>query len=656
MLCRISAAILLALTLSWGAPKKPQLTDKYKTWLQQDVVYIITDEEKKSFLSLDTDVARDQFIESFWDIRNQNRGSSPNRYKEEHYQRIQYANEHFGRQSNTPGWMTDMGRAWILFGKPTSRHPFTGYGQIYPLELWFYENTTGLPSVPPFFYLLFYIPDDIGEYRFYRPYLDGPLKLVRGSNFNSNKDVYNALKVLGGDVAHAAFSLVPNDPIDNQQFTTEMSSDMLVSRIQNFSNDPFYVKRIRELRSLRAEVSSYFIVSQDKPLEINSIVLTDPTGKYWLDYGVLVDDRKLGKLDESTGHLKLSVAYRLLTESGQLIIEDAEDRAYPAIEQSSGEKKFQPFAVANRIPVEPGKYRLTVEITNREAGQTYKGEQKLTVGPAGPISISGPLLADSVEQAPKPDPLTPFQYFGAQFHLAARRSFGHQYPLRLLFELLSTSPDQNYQLEYVLANVRDREMRRSITEDLAHSEFKNGTLLKSKTLPLNDLENGEYRLVLNVRPAGSNQVAASVNLPVRIEDEPGHTGLYFLAESRNFAKPGVAAYTRGLQAIAQKNDAAALGYLRQAIEQNPANHFAGEYLIQLYFSQRQFGSIGELYQKLGLEAFKTSPVTLAQISLSFRQAGDAVRAREVIVAAMNYFPDNAVVTAAASALKVGPAR
>ncbi len=154
--------------------KKPQLPAQYKKWLDQDVVYIITDEERKAFLALPTDEAREKFEETFWNIRNPLHSSDRNPFKEEHYARIEYANSHFGRESNTPGWMTDMGRAYILFGPPTSRHPFVGYSQIYPMELWFYQNSTNSPSLPAFFYLLFYIEGDIGEYKFYRPFLDGP--------------------------------------------------------------------------------------------------------------------------------------------------------------------------------------------------------------------------------------------------------------------------------------------------------------------------------------------------------------------------------------------------------------------------------------------------------------------------------------------------
>jgi GWxTD domain-containing protein len=214
----LAPTLLVAISIFASGASKPKLPERYSKWLNQDVVYIITDEERKTFVGLTSDEQRNKFIEDFWDIRNPSPGSSKNSYKEEHYSRIEYANSHFGRESNTPGWMTDMGRTWILFGKPTSQHPFVGYSQIYPLELWFYDNPTHSPSLPAFFYVLFYMPGDIGAYKFYRPFLDGPMKLVRGSQFNSNRDVYRFLSPLGGDVAHASLSLVAGDPIDTRNY------------------------------------------------------------------------------------------------------------------------------------------------------------------------------------------------------------------------------------------------------------------------------------------------------------------------------------------------------------------------------------------------------------------------------------------------------
>jgi GWxTD domain-containing protein len=637
-------ALLFSLQLC-AATKKPELPAQYKKWLTQDVVYIITDEERKAFLELTTDPERDKYIETFWAIRNPLRDPEHNPFKEEHYARIEYANSHFNHESSTPGWMTDMGRAYILFGPPTSRHPFVGYSQIYPMELWFYDNKINSIALPSFFYLLFYISGDIGDYKFYRPFLDGPMKLVRGSQFNSNKDVYKFLQPMGGDVAHAIMSLVPSEPVDTTNYQPDMSSDMLVARIENFANVPSNVNKLREMRSLHAKVDSYFLVNQDKPVEITSLVLADPTGKYWLDFGALIDDPKLGQPDGS--QLKLSIGYRLTTASGETVLENSEERAFTAFDEgAAGEKKFAPFQVADRVPIEPGTYKLAVEITNRQAQQTYKGEADVTVGATKQISFAGPLVTTSVERVARPNPFQPFEYFGIQFHPAARHEIHHPDPLRLLFELHEPAgATANYQMEYIVTHLLDKEGRRASTEDVAQSEFKDGRLLKSKTLAVNDLENGDYRLIVNLRVAGSSEVVASANMPLRIGAAKSDLPLYFLSNSQALGRPGVAAYMRALEAMSQKDDSAASDYFRQALDQNPANTFAGQSLVQLYFNQRKYAPIADLYKRLGMAAFKTSPVTLAQIALSFRQSGDAEQARSVIAAGLGIYPGNATLSA-----------
>lgn len=643
-------ALLCALPLS-AATKKPPLPAQYKKWLDQDVVYIITDEERKAFLALSTDEEREKFMENFWNIRNPKAGSDTNPYKEEHYARIEYANTHFGRESNTPGWMTDMGRAYILFGPPTSRHPFVGYSQIYPMELWFYENNSSSPALPSFFYLLFYISGDIGEYKFYRPFLDGPMKLVRGSQFNSNADVYKFIKPMGGDIAHAVLSLVPSEPIDTVNYTPDMSSDMLIARIENYANTPANVNKLRAMRSLHEKVNSIFLVNQEKPLEIDSLVLADPTGKYWLDYGVLIDDPKFGQRDGS--ELKVSLSYRLTTESGEIVLEDSEDRAYSAFDDSTpGLKKFSPFQVANRLPLEPGKYKLIIEVANRQAQQTYKGEADVAAGPVSRPTFSGPLMTTSVDRVARPSPFQPFEYFGVQFHPAARHDITHPDPLRLLFELQEPpGSTADYQMEYIVTHVLDKEGRRSSVEEIPQAQFKDDRLIKSKTIAVNDLENGDYRLIVNLRQSGSPQVIASANMPLQISAEKSELPLYFTSDSQALGRPGIAAYMRGLEAMSQKQDAAAASYLLQALNQNPGNTFAGQYLVQVYFGERKYAPIADLYKRLGISAFQASPVTLAQIALSFRQNGDTTEARSVISAGLGIFPGNTTLSALQSKIR-----
>jgi len=127
----------------------------YKKWLNEDVLWIITDEEAQAFKHLANDEERDAFIENFWLRRNPNPDSPDNEFKEQHYQRIAYANEHFA--AGKPGWKTDRGHIYIAFGKPDNieSHPSGGQYQrpmeegggstsTFPFETWHYRYLEGI--------------------------------------------------------------------------------------------------------------------------------------------------------------------------------------------------------------------------------------------------------------------------------------------------------------------------------------------------------------------------------------------------------------------------------------------------------------------------------------------------------------------------------
>jgi GWxTD domain-containing protein len=131
------------------------LADHYKKWLDEDVVYIISDEEKSVFKNLKNEEERESFVEQFWSRRNPDPRSYDNVFKEEHYRRIAYANQHFA--SGIPGWRTDRGRIYIMFGKPDEleSHPtggtydrptYEGGGttSTYPFEKWWYRHIDGV--------------------------------------------------------------------------------------------------------------------------------------------------------------------------------------------------------------------------------------------------------------------------------------------------------------------------------------------------------------------------------------------------------------------------------------------------------------------------------------------------------------------------------
>src|SRR6516164_5845611 len=123
---------------------RKELKGTYKTWINDEVGYIISDQERKAFMSLSNDEERDAFIEQFWQRRNPNQDSPENTFREEHYRRIAYANEHFA--AGKPGWKTDRGHIYISFGAPDSidSHPSGG---VYDRPM---EEGGGTTSTFPF--------------------------------------------------------------------------------------------------------------------------------------------------------------------------------------------------------------------------------------------------------------------------------------------------------------------------------------------------------------------------------------------------------------------------------------------------------------------------------------------------------------------------
>ncbi|PYU87986.1 MAG: GWxTD domain-containing protein [Acidobacteria bacterium] len=162
----LQVALLVVFAGGVGVAAPPQKKQKgkseegsramyYKKWLQEDVTYIISEEEKKVFKDLQTDEEKENFIEQFWVRRDPDPRTSENEFKEEHYRRVAYANERFA--SGIPGWKTDRGRIYITFGPPAEieSHPsggsyqreiWEGGGQTstFPFERWRYRHIDGI--------------------------------------------------------------------------------------------------------------------------------------------------------------------------------------------------------------------------------------------------------------------------------------------------------------------------------------------------------------------------------------------------------------------------------------------------------------------------------------------------------------------------------
>ncbi|HJS75320.1 MAG TPA: GWxTD domain-containing protein, partial [Vicinamibacteria bacterium] len=288
--------------------REDKLPQDHRIWLQEEVVYVISAVERETFLSLTTEGERQSFVEVFWRKRDPNPSTPENEFKTEHYERIAYANEFFGRDTFRPGWRTDRGRYYILLGKPNSRRPLEATDAIYPSELWFYNDPElKYQGVPPFFHLLFFRREGHGEFKIYSPLSDGPQALLTGYQDPTNdfrdgvERAYDQLMTIDAELAQASLSF-RTDEGDTAQFqnpafgTLELLDD--IANLPLYGVDTSYAER---LDFERGNVESDYLFTYVPSFGLVH-VLPGPERAHYLHWVVELDAESVGFVrDEERG-------------------------------------------------------------------------------------------------------------------------------------------------------------------------------------------------------------------------------------------------------------------------------------------------------------------------------------------------------------------
>lgn len=217
----------------FGQGKLANLSPAHRRWLEEEVVYIITDKEKELVLSLETEEARERFIAAFWSKRNPDPATLENEFKKEHDRRLDYANRFLGRDSPRPGWRTDRGRMYVILGEPQQKQSYDGLAEVVSIEHWFYQGEQAR-GLPPFFDLLFFKERDVGEYRLYNPLMDGPRALLRMGPFSPQDDraVMRQLTSVSVDLARAAVSIDRGEVAEGREGRFPMGSNFTMAAIE----------------------------------------------------------------------------------------------------------------------------------------------------------------------------------------------------------------------------------------------------------------------------------------------------------------------------------------------------------------------------------------------------------------------------------------
>ena len=420
-----------------------ELDTPYKTWLNEDVVYIITPEERQAFLQLETNEEREQFIEQFWLRRSSNPDLPDNDFKEEHYRRIAYANEHFA--SGIPGWKTDRGRIYIIWGKPDEieSHPTGGtYDRpmdegggsttTYPWETWRYRYLEGVGEN---IILEFVDPSSTGEYHLTMdPSEKDALLHVPGAGLS-------LLESMGMASKADRFTRSDGTNLPTSLGGTPASLDEF-NRLELYAK----VQRPPEVKykDLEAIVTSRMVRDQLK-FHWRTDFLKVTSDTVLVPVTVQVPNNQLSfKAKEGVHSAELNVFGRVTTLTGRVVqtFEDSVAKDYPDSLFAMSVKQVSIYQKS--LPLRPGLYRLDLVIKDVNSGNVGAENTRLAVPryDEEKLEASTLILADQIEHVPAKQVGTgQFVIGSSKVRPRMDADFGNSDKLGIYLQIYNLKPD-----------------------------------------------------------------------------------------------------------------------------------------------------------------------------------------------------------------------
>ncbi len=484
-----------------------ELEGPFKKWLDEDVKYIITNEERKTFANLSTDEEREQFIEQFWIRRDPTPDSVENEFRDEHYRRIAYANERFA--SGIPGWKTDRGRVYIAYGPPDEieAHPSGGMYQrpyeegggftsTYPFETWRYRWLEGIGSD---ILLEFVDPTMTGEYRLTMDpsekdallYVPGAgLTLAEEMGLSNKRDRFTRT-----DGTHMGMPVGGSQSIRYNQF----------ERLQLYANiqKPPPVK----FTDLEAVVDST-IEYNTLPFttDVSYVKITDSSTL--TSISVQVENKDLVFKQDGDLHKAAVNIFGRITTMTRRVQTHFEDTVTINTTDDRLESEAARSSIYNKpLPLAPGMYRLELVVKDivGETMATYRTALNVPKFDDEEPQSSSLILADKIERVPT-------RSLGAgQFVLGASKvrprlskEFKRDEKMGIYAEFYNLGEDENEdpdgEVTYQIAKSNgEGELLLDFSENLADIRGASpGQITIEKLLPLGSLDPGDYKLTLKL--------------------------------------------------------------------------------------------------------------------------------------------------------------
>jgi len=504
-----------------------ELQTAYKKWLQEDVLYILTPEERDAFLHLNSDEEREQFIEQFWLRRDPTPDTVENEFREEHYRRIAYANERFS--SGKPGWRTDRGRIYIAWGPPDEieSHPSGGAyyrpmeegggtTSTYAFEIWRYRYLEGVGQEVV---LEFVDPTMSGEYRLTMdPSEKDALLNVPGAGLSFLEEMGLADKSSRFDRTDGTRLPLRPGEMGNQLRGTRGAWEAF-DRMQQYAAilkaPPV---KFADLEALVTTRISFNLLPFDVRLDFLRVT----------DQSILVPVTVAIKKKDVTFQLKdgvhqstINVFGRVTTMTGR-IVDTFEDVLRLDVPPSLLERTLEERAVYQKaLALRPGLYKLNLVLKDLNSGNVGTVEQRLVVPrfEENQLAHSSLILADLIERVPSRNVGSgQFVIGNSKVRPAVGETFGPNDRMGIYLQVYNLAVnDQTHKpdatIEYLIR--QGEKTVAHFAENTAEMERAGEQITLEKVLALKDLTPGEYTLDIKVTDRVRQQ-SVTPSAPFRI--------------------------------------------------------------------------------------------------------------------------------------------
>lgn len=497
---------LLAVPVPAQQKGAPEMPDTYRKWLDEEVVYIITPRERDVFRQLTTDRERDLFMRAFWKQRDPSPETPRNEFQEEHYRRLAYANQFYGRSSPKPGWMTDRGRIYIILGPPRNIETYDATNGVNPAEIWFYM---GDPSVgqPTAFNIIFYKRHGTGDYILYSPVDDGPRVFISddmGEAGQDDRTLYKRLLDLEPSLAPQVLSLIPGEHV--LPGTVSLASTRLMATVFNSPQkkveDQYAEAWLKYKDVVEVDYSANYIASDSYVT-----IIRNPGGADFVHYSV--EPHRISV--ESSGdqyNLNFEIDGRVSDQKGNTVFQFVKSIPLSLSAEQFKDLGATSLAIQDLFPLVPGTYRFDLLLKNTLSRAFTSMEETVTIPPASTAPKLGPvLLGYGLERGASSSPdFVPFKAGPGQILVQARKTFTRKDDLNVFFQVFDLTPELRAGGRLKFDVYRKEEAFRSLVKRIADYERAPDFL---EAFPLKDFPPDYYKVRVALLGPDGAEVAST---------------------------------------------------------------------------------------------------------------------------------------------------